>query len=89
MGPAGNGSLKMVCPFVNVAATPPLFATVKVHVNGEPAATLPLTLLVFVTVKSGANQLTVLLSLFEITLLTVAEVWFITDPAVISAAITV
>ena len=66
---------------------PPL-ETVKVHVKVLPMPVTSLTLLVFVIVRSAA-RFTVLLSVLDVTPLTVAEAVFVTKPAVTSAATTV
>lgn len=63
--------------------------TVIVQLNDAFWTTLPLTLLVLVTVKSAIWRFTVRVAVFEVTPETAAEATFVTKPAVTSAAVTV
>ena len=60
-------------------AAPVLLLTVIVQLKEPPKARLLLTLLVLVTLKSGVI-VTVLLEVFDVTPLTVAEAVFVTKP---------
>ena len=71
------------------ASAMPLLVTVIVQLKEAFCATLPVTLLVFVTVRSGLRMLTVLTLEFEEKPLTVAEAVLVTTPAVTSAGVTV
>ena len=73
----------------NTASSMPLLVTVIVQLNVPFCATLPVTLSVFVTVRSGLRMLTVLMLEFEAKPLMVAEAVLVTKPAVTSAATTV
>ena len=63
--------------------------TVIVQLNDAFWTTLPLTLLVLVTVKSAIWRLTVRVAVFEVTPEIEAEATLVTNPAVTSAAVTV
>src|SRR5262245_64448459 len=55
---SGRLSLRIVCPFVNVAAPDPVFAADTVQFQLFPSVVAPLTLFVFVAVRSGAVTVT-------------------------------
>src|ERR1039457_2038463 len=55
----GRLSVRIVFPFAKLAAAPPLLARWIFHVHGIPAVPIPLTLLVFTAVRSGAPTVTV------------------------------
>jgi len=68
----------ITCVSANVAMpVAPLLLVVIVQLKVPFCATLPLTLSVLVTVRSGGT-LTVLLSVFDVTPLAVAEAVFVT-----------
>lgn len=79
----------IILVFANTASAMPLFVTVIVQLNVPFCATLPVTLFVFVTVRSASERYTVTLDVFEVTLPIVAEAVLVTRAAVISAAVTV
>lgn len=71
------------------ASAIPVLLTVMVQLNELPSTTLPLALLVFVTIKSASERYMVRLVVFDVTPLAEAEAVFVTDAANISAAVTV
>lgn len=87
MAPAGNGSLKIVWLLVKVAAVLPLLVTLIVQLKSFPTAVTPLTLLVFVTVRSGAS-VTVTVSLFDVAPSAEAEAILVMPRAATSPAVT-
>ena len=69
----------MVCPGANVASAEPELLTSRVQLKEFPRVTLPLTSLPLVMVRSGKPLFrTVLLTVFEFTLLTVAVAVLVT-----------
>ena len=67
----------------------PLLLAVIVQLKVPVGLTLPLTSFALVTVKSAICRLIVLLTVFDVTPFTLAEAVFVTEPAVISAPVTI
>ena len=82
-------SLRITFPAPNVAAAKPLLLTIIVQVNEFPRRILLLTLLAFVTTRSGRERYTVTRSVFDVTPLIVAVAVFVTEAAAKSAGVTV
>ena len=77
----------MALPFAKSASAIPVLLTVIVQLNELPSTTLPLALLVFVTIRSASERYTVRLVVFDVTPLTEAEAVFVTETG--SGAMTV
>lgn len=79
----------MTLPDRKAPAVTPVLLTVIVQLKELPRATVLLTLLVFVTIRSASDRKTVTASVFESTPSTEAEAVFVTEAARKSAAVTV
>jgi hypothetical protein len=91
VGPLCKSSLKIVWPLVKVAAALPPLLTVIVQVKPMPCTAVPLTLLVFTAVKSGAVTVTVseqvLLASFDSETRPLGSTWQIPPPVGLTSVV--